>query len=174
MLCPLAVHAGASDVPFVSRFSDRDSLFVIVALDLLFIAVNYLFNFFFIGYPAMVLGKIAFDAMAWDILLITLGVQCADRAGAVIIGMLVGPALANSMNGYWGDWITAGYYFSLNFMFSGLAIGALILFFGTRRWGLSMKARWGLALLAVIFTNPAYAMLFETWHQGYLFALCGQ
>ena len=156
---------GPSTFPDVSRFADRDSLLVVVALDLLFIAVNYLFNFFFIGYPAMVLGKIAFDAMAWDILLITMGVQIADRAGAVMTGIFVGPAIANSMDTYWPDWITVGYYFSLNFTFSGLAVAALVLFFGARRWGLSMKARWGLALLAVIFTNPSYAMLFEAWHQ---------
>lgn len=45
-----------------------------------------------------------------------------------------------------------------------LAIASLTFVFACWRWRLPIKARWSAAVVAAIFTNPAYVMIIEVFH----------
>jgi hypothetical protein len=145
----VAVQADTLDLSEVSRFLQRDSVFQLLGWEALFMAVNYIVNFIFIGFAVMRLGNIAFHKMALDIVFFTLGGQFADHAGAIVTRIVVGSHGFEPIG--WA-------FIAASFAFSGVAIAVLTLLFSHWRWHLSLKARWAVLALAVIFTNPAYVM----------------
>jgi hypothetical protein len=162
---PIAAHADGIDLaPYFTRVFYNGSALVVFALILLFMSINYILNFVFIGFPAMRFGDINFRQMARDLIFLTLGGQIADRIGALLaafgapfLGLLL--RLEGEDSWVWPLVI-------LNFIFAGLAIAILTLFFCRRRWCLSRKPTFIVMGLAAIFTNPAYLVFLNYfwWH----------
>lgn len=159
---PIAAHADGIDlVPYFTRVFYYDgSTLVVCALMLLFMGINYVLNFIFIGFPAMRFGDINFQRMARDLIFLTLGGQIADRVGAFLatFGTSVATALLR-LNGE-GAWV--GPLVILNFVFAGLAIAILTLVFCRQRWHLPWKPSFIVMGLAAVFTNPSY-LVFLNW-----------
>jgi hypothetical protein len=146
----IAAQADGLDLSEMSRFVQYHSSSQFLSSEILFMIINYFMNFVFIGLAAMRLGNIASDKMALDLVYFTLGGQFADHAGAIVTRILAGS------NGFG----SSGTFIAASFTFSGIAIAILVLIFSHWRWHLSLKARWIVMALAVIFTNPAYVMFF--------------
>lgn len=157
-LCPVASHADGIDlVPYLTRVGYHKSLLITVVLVILFMFLNYVWNFLVIGLPAKHFGGVTRQSILRDLVVLTLGGQFADRVGAYFAGMASDP-IANLLN-LQGEAAWVGPLLILNFLFSGFAIALLVFFFCRWRWHLSVKATLIVMVLAAVFTNPAYALV---------------
>jgi hypothetical protein len=86
------------------------------------------------------------------VLLSLLG-QVADRLGAMLAVMAMVP-LDLEFGGLVFSWLFLG----LNFLFSGVAVGALALYFLRRPWLIPARQAWMIAGIAAVLTNPAWAI----------------
>jgi hypothetical protein len=77
----------------------------------------------------------------------------ADRLGAMLAVMAMVP-LDLEFGGLVFSWLLLG----LNFLFSGVAVGALALYFLRRPWLIPARQAWMIAGIAAVLTNPAWAI----------------
>ena len=148
---------GIDLVPYLTRVGGYGhSFYYIAAMVLVFMVVNYLLNFLVIGLPLIRLGSISATTVATGLIAFTLLGQIADRAGAVLAGLLTAPITAIFRLQGEGAWVAP--LIILNFLCSGIAIVALALYFLRRRWRIPPRLSWIIALAAGLLTNPAWVI----------------
>jgi hypothetical protein len=119
---------------------------------------NYVLNLIVIGLPAVKTGTASIRSVASGVVVLTVLAQMADRLGAML-------ALPASMFFYkfFGGQISLRWWIwplvIANFLFSGIAVGSLALYFLRRRWHVQLRSALMIAGAAAILTNPAW-MLF--------------
>jgi hypothetical protein len=124
--------------------------------------VNYVLNLVVLGMPAARFLQIKVGTLTKDLAGFTLLAQIADRACAVgtfflsyfIIGLADIGGEQEVLAG-----IRLGIY--LNFIFSGLAVGLLALWYLRRRWGVERRRARAIAVWTAVITNPAWAMMIQ-------------
>lgn len=124
--------------------------------------VNYLLNVVVVGIPAARALNIKVAGLLRDLAVFTLLGQVADRVGA-IAGLLLS-SLIGSIAGVGGERgleLEIIIALAINFIFSGLAVAALALWYLRRRWGVERRPAFAIAAMAGVITNPAWAMLPE-------------
>ncbi len=112
-----------------------------------------------IGWPAIGLGRAPPGQVARGLVGLTVLGQVADRVGAICAGLIVEPVVR--LLGLVGEAAWAAPLLIMNFLFSGIAVGILALYFLRRRWRLSSRLGWGIATAAAVLTNPAWVI--GTW-----------
>jgi len=145
---------GIDIVPYLTRVGGARSLWGIVASVLGLMVINYLLNLLVIGWPAVRVGHVEIGRVMRGLVRLTLLGQAADRVGALLAVPLaggLGPVLHLG-----GDWVAQ--LLVMNFIVSGFAIGALVLYLLRRRWQLSRGVSWTIAIMAGVLTNPAWAI----------------
>src|SRR5437773_2037076 len=90
----VALADGIDLVPYFTRVGFHNSVLVVCLLIVLFMVVNYLLNFIFIGFPAMRLGNADVRIVTRDLIFLTLAGQIADRLGALLAAFSSGPLSA--------------------------------------------------------------------------------
>lgn len=124
--------------------------------------VNYLLNLVVLGMPAARFLQIKLGALTKDLVAFTLLAQIADRAGGVVAFLL-----SFSLIGFAGlggeqelvAGLLVGVY--LTFIFSGLAVGLLALWYLRRRWEVQRRRAMTIAVWTAVITNPAWAMMIQ-------------
>ena len=157
VLAPVAHADGIDLVPYFTRVGGYGhSVFYISAMMLLFMIINYALNFLVIGLPAIRLGSPAAATVATGLVAFTLLGQLADRVGALLAALLTVPVTA--LFRLKGEQAWAAPLLILNFLCSGVAIGALALYFLRRRWRINARLSWIIAVTASLLTNPAWTI----------------
>jgi hypothetical protein len=160
-LCVGTARADVGDLGYwltlyFGRVNDPASTTELIAMIAGIMLVNYVCNFLVIGLPASRLGSAGIRLIAIGLVWFTLLGQVADRLGAVVAfwsdNLIFNPGLAS-----------AGRLLALNFLFSGIAIGLLAVYFLRRRWDVAKGATWWITAAAVVFTNPAWALAYAWW-----------
>jgi hypothetical protein len=153
-------HADGIDlVRYFARVGGEHSLAITPLLVVLLLLANYALNMLVIGLPAVKSGPAGMQSIAVDLVVLTLLGQVADRVGALAAGLGEGP-LTNIL-GLQGEGAWLWPLLALNFVFSGIAVGALALYFLRRRWQVRRRSAWWIAGIAAILTNPAWVI--GTW-----------
>lgn len=151
---------GIDIVPFLTRVGGwRDHPLTSVALVVGLMLVNYLVNVAVIGIPSAKASQTKLRVFARDLIGFTLLAQIADRLAA-IAGLLVGLFIIDliGISGEQGLLKGALLGLALNFIFAGLAIGFLALWYVRRRWGISKRPARVIAIAAGVITNPAWLL----------------
>jgi hypothetical protein len=159
-LSTVARADGIDIVPFLTRVGGwRDHPLTSVALVVGLMLVNYLVNVAVIGIPSAKTSQTKLRVFARDLIGFTLLAQIADRLAA-IAGLLVGLFIIDliGISGEQGLLKGALLGLALNFVFAGLAIGFLALWYVRRRWGISKRPARIIAIAAGVITNPAWLM----------------
>lgn len=118
-----------------------------------FLAVDYLWSFLVIGWPAIAWTTLRIREMAREISWFTLWIQPAALAGSLLANLLLrllDPAYAQRR----ADEFVLAHY-ALHFVLGGAAIGLVIWHFERRRWGLSRGFAWTMSLVGAVLMNPA-------------------
>ncbi len=151
--------SGGVDISYLTRVQGSKTVLHIVSGVVFFVVANYLLNLLVVGLPASRLGPTALPSVAIGLVWLTILGQVFDRISAVLAGFGAAPlarAVGASGDGAW--WLSL---LALNWVLSGLGVVALAFLFLRRRWGVTKRASWVLALTAGVFTNPAWA--FALW-----------
>jgi hypothetical protein len=151
-----ALADGVDLVPYLTRVGGHDSVLRVSAMVVLLMVINYALNFLVVGWPAIRFGPPGLRTVAKGLVWFTLIGQVADRVGAVAAGFAAGSvAELMGLRGE-GGWLMP--LLVLNFIFSGIAIAGLALFFLRRRWRLSPSPSTAIAIVAAVVSNPAWAL----------------
>jgi hypothetical protein len=170
MLCagasaPLVRADGLSSSYFV-RFDSPDHSWTYfwTVLTIIMIA-NYALNFAVIGAPAILRAHAPPKSVALGLIILTILGQVADRIGAfaavfvsVPIAAVLSPMFSSESHGL----DTPAFIYSLvaaNLICSGIAVGALAIWFLRKRWSVPKALSWKIALAAALLTNPAWVLL---------------
>jgi len=128
------------------------------------IVVDYIWNFVVIGLPAIVWAAKPRATVARGLVVLTILGQIADRIGSVL-ALFVAALIAELIKVFVPSISTGldspafGYSVTFSNLFcSGLAIGALALWFLRKRWAVPKALSWKIALAAAILTNPAWVL----------------
>jgi hypothetical protein len=151
---------GIDVIPFMFRVGGVHPA-IAVAIVIGAMLVNYLLNVVVIGLPAARAAQTGSWRFARDLIGFTLLAQIADRIGAFVALML--GFLIVSVLGIPGEaGIAKGALFSivLNFVFSGLAIGFLAMWYLSRRWGILQRPARVIAIAAAVITNPVWLAVY--------------
>jgi len=132
---------------------------------MLIMIVNYALNFAVIGIPAILQASAHAKSVALGLIILTILGQLADRIGA-FAAMFVSVPIVVVFSGFFPlqshglDSPVFGYsLFAANLICSGVAVGALALWFLRKRWSVARALAWKIALAAAVFTNPAWVLL---------------
>jgi hypothetical protein len=157
---PTACADGFDAVWFMTRVGEWEahpgwSAAMLAAL----MAANYFLNLVIVGLPAALTLKVPVTTLLPGLIGFTLLGQVADRIGAVAALAMALP-IADSFGVNGERSLALGFLagIGLNFLFSGLAVGLLALWFLQRRWGVSRTPARAIAVVAAVVTNPAWAM----------------
>jgi len=134
------------------------SAFLIVGL----LAINYLLNLVVLGIPAARALGTSVRTLSKALLGFTLLAQVADRISAVA-GFFLG-ALASVLLDVKGEaGIVAFFWIGivLNFVFSGLAVCFLALWYLLRKWQVKRRTSIRIAALTELITNPAWLIMIQ-------------
>jgi hypothetical protein len=133
-----------------------------VAIVVGLLIVNYLLNVVVLGIPASRFLQIKLRALRKDLAAFTLLAQVADRASAVG-GFLLGSSIIEYTGPRGEQEVVAGLFAGvcLNFIFAGLAVGLLALWYLIRRWGVKRRRAIAIAVLTAVITNPAWVMMIQ-------------
>jgi len=146
---------GIDLVPYFTRVAGDGHSFSYIATAMFCIMVaNYALNFAVIGLPAIRFGSVVAAKAASGLVALTLFGQIADRVGALLAGVLVGPVTALFRLHGEGAWLVP--LLILNFLFSGFTVVALAFYFLRRRWHIEGRLPWIVAIVAGLITNPAW------------------
>jgi hypothetical protein len=160
-----SVHADGLDSSYFVRFDSLDHSWTYfwIVLTLIMI-VNYLLNFAVIGAPAILRASARAKRVALELVVLTVLGQVTDR-----IGSLVGVFLAMPIAAVVSVFVRSqppglgpvfGYsLFAANLICSGIAVGALALWFLRKRWSVPKALSWKIAIGAAVLTNPAWILL---------------
>jgi hypothetical protein len=142
----------------------------ICGLILALAAIDYVWNLLIIGLPSMSICAVGPKKIILDLVTLTILGQVADRLGAVIAFILLGPipfTLAERIPFTLAEripflYVDLGVYdirlVLSNFVCSGIAIALLVWFFVRKRWGGSTRSALVMAIVAAIATNPMISM----------------
>jgi len=149
---------GVDIVPYLTRVGGGGSVFRVVASVILLMLVNYALNFLVVGWPALRYGTAGRGLVARGLVWFTILGQVADRLGAILAGLAAG--LVSELPAFRGEggWVIP--LLAFNFIFSGLAVAVLSLWFLRRRWGVPRLPRFAVAAIAGVITNPAWMLLY--------------
>jgi|GEM_PF-3028442 len=151
---------GIDVVPFLTRVGGwHVHPAISVGLMIGLMLVNYLVNVAVIGIPSAKASQTKLRVFARDLIGFTLLAQIADRLAA-IAGLLVGLFIIDliAIRGEQGLLKGALLGLALNFVFAGLAIGFLALWYARRRWGISKRPSRVIAIAAGVITNPSWLL----------------
>jgi hypothetical protein len=156
LVSPVARADAIDLVPYFTRVPGGHSRPVVVGLVVVLMLVNYGLNVLVVGLPAFKASPASARTILLGLAWMTLWGQLADRAGA-FLALLSADGLAGLLrvDGE-GAWFVP--VLGMNFLFSGLAVGVLALYFLRRRWQVARRTAWLTALAAGIITNPAWAI----------------
>jgi hypothetical protein len=155
VLTPVYSFADGIDLaPFLTRVGKPLSIPGTMGVIALFMLANYVLNLFVIGLPAIRYGNVSFALVSRGMVSLTILGQLADRVGGILATLAIGLVPIYSLFDEW-EWPLV----ILNFLFSGVAVGALALCYLRRRWGVSGRRGWPIAIAAAVLTNPVW-MLF--------------
>ena len=167
VLSPLA-RADGLDSSYFVRFNSLDhswSYFWSV-LTLIMLA-NYALNFVVVGMPAILRASAQPRSVALGLIVFTILGQLADRIGAyagifvsVPIWATLSKLFPSQSHGGLGSPVFGYSLFAANLLCSGIAVGALALFFLRKRWKVPKPLSWKIALAAAVLTNPAWILFF--------------
>ena len=148
---------GVDLLPYLTRVGAHGSVLWVGAMVVLLMAINYVLNFLVIGWPAIHVGPPDLPTVAKSLVWVTLLGQVADRVGAVVAGFAAG--IVAELLGFRGEggWVIP--LLVLNFIFSGVAVAAVALFFLRRRWRVSASSSVLIATMAAFVSNPAWALV---------------
>ena len=167
-LCVPAHADGIDAVAYLTRAGDGHSVPAILGIVLCLMLANYVLNYFVIGLPAIEFGHADSNKVRRDLISLTLWGQAADRIGAVAAPLVLGffgiltyllkkfTGINLDMKGGVSSVVTLLLCF--NFLLSGLAVGALSFQYLNKRWRISRRTSYKIALAAAVFTNPAWAL----------------
>ncbi|MFA6186902.1 MAG: hypothetical protein WC770_06815 [Phycisphaerae bacterium] len=150
---------GIDVVSYLARVgSSQESMIGIVVKVVLLMMVNYALNLAVIGFPAIKIGKVKSRTVVIGLIWLTLLGQIADRLGALLATPLAGElAWILGLRGE-GNWFWT--LIGQNFLFSGIAVGALAFYFVRMRWCVGTGPSWAIVIAAAIITNPAWAIIY--------------
>lgn len=153
---------GIDILPFLTRVGGwRFHPVISVALVVGLMLVNYLLNVMVIGLPSARASQTRPKKFARDLIGFTLLAQIADRVGAfaaLMLGFFIIGVLG--IKGESGIAKGALLAIVLNFVFSGLAIGFLALWYLRRRWGIPERPARVIAIAAGVITNPVWLAVY--------------
>ena len=161
-----SAHADGLDSSYFVRFDSLDHSWAYFWTVLtLIMVVNYVLNFAVIGVPAILRASAHAKSVALGLIILTILGQFADRIGAFAAVFVSYPIAAffsvffpSQSHGL--DSPVFGYsLFAANLICSGIAVGALALWFLRKRWSVAGALAWKIALSAAILTNPAWVLL---------------
>ena len=153
-----AAHADGIDIAgFVLRYSERDSLPVLVAKIVLFLAVNYTLNYLVVGVPAGRYREKNGASIPLGIGYLTLFGQITDRLGAILALFTVQPVCV--LLGRTTVQEAGTVLFFLTFLYSGAGFYLLCLY--TLRHHLKLEATPAnlISLAAGLVCNPAWVLV---------------
>ena len=131
-----------------------------VAMVVGLLIVNFLLNLVVLGLPAARSLQIKLAGLMKDLAGFTLLAQIADRACAVAGFLLSSSSIGLAGIGGEQEVIAAIFLgICLNFIFSGLAVGLLSLWYLRRRWGVERRRAIKIAVWTAVITNPAWVMM---------------
>lgn len=150
----LAETADATN--FILRSSGEDISKAIVLFAVI-ILVYYVVNFIVLGSIVLKFGNLGVKKLSISLVWLTLLGQVADRLGA-LLAIQAAFVVATTFPAYSTRVAWAIPLVGFNFLFSGIAIGALVFFFSERYWQLSRIESVIAAFIAAIMTNPAWVV----------------
>lgn len=122
--------------------------------------VNYVLNLVVLGMPAARFLQIKLGTLTKDLAAFTLLAQIADRACAVGAFLLSSSIIGLAdLGGEQEVIVSLLGGVCLNFIFSGLAVGLLALWYLTRRWRVARRRAITIAVWTAVITNPAWVMM---------------
>jgi len=162
LVTPTTSHADGIDVVWLFsrvggwRVHPIRSAAIVIGLML----INYLLNLVVLGIPAARFLQVKSGSLTKTLASFTVLAQIADRGGA-LAGFLLSFSIVG-LTGLGGEQeLNAGILVgvSLNFIFSGLAVAVLALWFLMRRWGFERHRAMPIAVRTAVITNPAWVMI---------------
>jgi hypothetical protein len=164
LVTPVYVTADGIDVSWLLlrvggwRAHPGLSMAIVVGLML----INYLLNLVVLGRSCVRFLQVKLGTLTKDLAAFTLLAQIADRAGAVAAFTLSFSIIGLAGFGAEQE-VRAGLLLGvcLNFIFSGLAVGLLALWYLTRRWGVERRPARAIAVRTALITNPAWVMMIQ-------------
>lgn len=162
LFTPTTSHADGIDVVWLFsrvggwRVHPVRSAAIVVGMML----INYLLNLVVLGTAAARFLQVRLGDLTKTLAAFTVLAQIADRAGA-LAGFLLSFSIVR-LTGLGGEQelkadILVGVL--LNFIFSGLAVALLALWFLIRRWGFERHRAMPIAVRTAVITNPAWVMI---------------
>jgi hypothetical protein len=127
--------------------------------------VNYALNFAVIGAPAILWTSARAKSVALGLIILTMLGQVADRIGAyaaVFLSMPIAGIFSALFPSQSDGLDSPAFIYSLfagNLICSGIAVGALAIWFLRKRWSAPKALSWKIALAAAVLTNPAWVLL---------------
>lgn len=162
LVIPASTYADGIDIVWLITRVGGGSLHPAFELAIVvgLMTVNYLLNLVVLGITAARFLKIKLRALAKDLAAFTLLAQIADRASAVG-GFLLGSSIIDLADIRGEQSVVAAVFVGvcLNFIFAGLSVGALALWYLIRRWGVKRRRAIAIAVLTAVITNPAWPMM---------------
>lgn len=153
-----SARADGIDIPwFLTRVGGwKHSPFRATVLILALIVADYMLNTLVIVLPSWKSG-VSLRRASVDMIGFTLIAQLLDRAGMVAYSLA-----AYVLAAYGRPNVSLGFVLvrvlGASFLTSGLLIGIMTRYYCNRRWGLPKRRSLMIAMLAAIFTNPAWAI----------------
>jgi hypothetical protein len=142
---------------WVVRLPPGSNALVVLAAIAAILVVDYALNFLVVGWAASKWSTVGRRQVARDLVLLTLFGQVADRAGAIlglIFGSMTDPLYPHSSE--------ASFLLPLvvaNFVCTAVLIALLVVWFARKKWSITGKRSWGLAVPAGILTNPMIPLI---------------
>jgi hypothetical protein len=170
ILCVVAfnpsVYADGLNSSYFVRFDSLDHSWAYFwAVLALIMVVNYALNFAVIGMPAILRASAHAKSVALGLIILTLLGQLADRIGAfaaVFVSFPISAFLSTLFPSHSHGLDSPVFAYSLfaaNLICSGIAVGALALWFLRKRWSVARALAWKIALAAAVLANPAWVLL---------------
>jgi hypothetical protein len=153
ILATKPAYADGIDITsYFARVNTFKPLPVVIILVVALLLLDYGVNLLFIGLLARKYGQSSWLSILGHMITLTLLGQIADRVGAgaslFLADLTAYLSQPQSLQEYVGP---LGLY---NLVLSGFAIAALSSYFLKAKWNVTGRARWGISLIAGVFTNP--------------------
>ena len=155
------VRADGLELSYFVRFGTYDHSweYFLTVISIIMVA-NYALNFAVIGLPAILRGSADAKRVAPGLVILTILSQVADRVGAFaafFVAIPISPFISALFPPPSG--LDVYSLFAANLICSGVAVGALALWFLRKRWFVSKALSWKIAMAAALLTNPAWILL---------------
>jgi hypothetical protein len=156
-----SARADGLELSYFVRFGTYDhSWKYFVTVITIIMITNYALNFAVIGLPAILRGLADAKGVALGLVILTILGQVADRIeafAAFLVAIPISPFISALFPPPFG--LDVYSLFAANLICSGVAVGALALWFLRKRWFVSKALSWKIAIAAALLTNPAWILL---------------